>query len=266
MSRILWTTDIHLNFAEDDVVEEFLGRLKRARADVLLCSGDIGESTDVIPYLVRLADNLSCPVYFVLGNHDFYFGSIAAVRNQVQQVCEAHPSLHYLTLSDMFSLTDQVAVVGHDGWADGRSGDYERSEIMMNDYQLIEELAPFDKQQRWDALKTLGDQAAAHLLRVLPLALEQHAHVYLVTHVPPLREACWYNGEISNDEWAPHFTCLAMGEAILEVMSRYPERQLTVLCGHTHGAGKTEPLPNVTILTGGAEYGNPAINEIFDVD
>ena len=70
MSRILWTTDIHLNFAEDDVVEEFLGRLERARADVLLCSGDIGESTDVIPYLVRMADSLSCPVYFVLGNHD----------------------------------------------------------------------------------------------------------------------------------------------------------------------------------------------------
>ena len=49
----------------------------------------------------------------------------------------------------------------------------------MNDYQLIEELAPFDKRQRWDALKTLGDQAAAHARRVLPLALEQHAHVYL---------------------------------------------------------------------------------------
>ena len=57
-----------------------------------------------------------------------------------------------------------------------------------------------------------------------------------------------------------------MGEAILEVMPRYPNRQLTVLCGHTHGAGKTAPLPNVTILTGGAEYGNPAINEIFDID
>ena len=59
MSRILWTTDIHLNFAEDDIVQEFLARLGRARADVLLCSGDIGESTDVIPYLVRLADSLT---------------------------------------------------------------------------------------------------------------------------------------------------------------------------------------------------------------
>ena len=55
------------------------------------------------------------------------------------------------------------------------------------------------------------------------------------------------------------------GDAILEIMAAWPERELTVLCGHTHGAGECQPLPNVRILTGGAEYGNPAITKLLDL-
>ena len=89
----------------------------------------------------------------------------------------------------------------------------------MNDYRLIAELTGLDKRARWEVLKTLGDEAAAHMRRVLPLALEQFREVVLLTHVPPFREACWHDGRSSDDEWAPHFTCQAMGEAILEIMS-----------------------------------------------
>ena len=71
----------------------------------------------------------------------------------------------------------------------------------------------------------------------------------LLTHVPPVREACWHEGQLSDDQWAPHFTCLAVGEAILDVMAGHPDKRLTVLCGHTHGQGETQPLPNVQILT-----------------
>ena len=105
--------------------------------------------------------------------------------------------------------------------------------VMMYDYQLIEELADLSKEARWLRLKQLGDEAAAHIRRVLPPALERYQHVFVLTHVPPWREACWYQGQISNDEWLPHFTCLAMGEAIESVAREYPDRQLTVLCGHT---------------------------------
>jgi hypothetical protein len=40
---------------------------------------------------------------------------------------------------------------------------------------------------------------------------------------------------------------------------------LTVLCGHTHSAGESQPLDNVLILTGGADYGRPAITRTFDL-
>jgi hypothetical protein len=173
----------------------------------------------------------------------------------------------YLTaLAEPVALTPGVALVGHDGWADARLGDYERSLVMMNDYKLIAELAAHGKRDRWPILQALGDEAAAHIRTVLPKALERYPHVLLATHIPPLREACWHEGRLSDDEWAPHFTCKAMGDAILEIMRDYPQQKLTVFCGHTHSPGQCRPLANVEILTGGAKYGLPAIQRILEFE
>lgn len=264
MIRIAWLTDIHLNFVKPHLIDDFLLQLREA-ADIVLISGDIGEGRDVVAYLARIDEVLQRPVYFVLGNHDFYFGSIADVRRRVAKVCQDRPNLRYLTTSPPVQLAPAVGLVGHDGWADGRIGNYERSYVMMNDYKLIKELAGVGKRERWPLLKALGDAAAVHIRDVLPQALQAFPRVFLVTHVPPLREACWHEGKISDDEWAPHFTCQAMGDAILEVMHDHPENELTVLCGHTHGTGETQPLKNVRILTGGATYGQPEIKQVFEL-
>jgi hypothetical protein len=136
----------------------------------------------------------------------------------------------------------------------------------MHDFKLIAELAGLHKLARWEMLKQLADQSAEHIRRVLPLALARHRDVVLLTHVPPFREACWHEGRISDDDWAPHFTCQALGQAILEVMRARPDRRLTVLCGHTHGAGETQPCQNVQVITGGAQYGQPGITRVFEFD
>jgi hypothetical protein len=36
---------------------------------------------------------------------------------------------------------------------------------------------------------------------------------------------------------------------------------MTVLCGHTHGAGRAQLLPNLEVKTGGADYGWPNLQE-----
>jgi predicted MPP superfamily phosphohydrolase len=264
MKRIAWLTDIHLNFLQAAQVDAFLDRLSRVEPDAILIGGDIAEAPDVVDYLGRIGA-LGLPVYFVLGNHDFYFGKITQVRDQVAAFCELQENVRYLSLAAPVQLAAGIGLVGHDGWADGRIGDYERSFIMMNDYKLIAELAGLNKQTRLPLLHALGDEAAAHIRRVLPRALQSFAQVFLLTHVPPLREACWHEGRHSDDEWAPHFTCKAMGDTILEIMRDHPQQQLTVLCGHTHSGGETKPLDNVTIITGGAKYGHPDISRLFEL-
>jgi 3',5'-cyclic-AMP phosphodiesterase len=265
MSRIAWLTDLHLNFVAPRDIDRFLMRVESERPDWVLIGGDIGEAHDVALHLRRIESRLSGNIAFVLGNHDFYRGSIARVRAEMTELCREKPRLVYLNDAEVVELAPNVGLVGHDGWADARVGDYERSDVMLNDYLLIQELAFASKSDRRALLEKLGDEAAAHIRRVLPIALERYEHVMLLTHVPPLREACWHQGAISDDEWSPHFTCLAVGNAILEVMAKWPSRQLTVLCGHTHSPGECRPLANVHILTGEARYGSPTVQRIWDL-
>jgi Icc protein len=265
MTRIAWLTDIHLNFAAEPQIASFLDRVNEQRPDAVLLSGDIAESSDVGSFLCRLQDAFGVPLYFVLGNHDFYYGSIARVRGEIQSLATSRPGLTYLTAAGACELAPGIGLVGHDGWADGRLGDYERSLVMMNDYRLIHELSGLSKLDRLVVLQRFGDEAGAHLQAVLPDALARFEHVFVLTHVPPMREACWYAGQISDDAWAPHFTCKAAGDAIRAALKEFPNRRITVLCGHTHSPGIARPMDKLTIYTGSAEYGRPEVQQVWDL-
>jgi hypothetical protein len=58
------------------------------------------------------------------------------------------------------------------------------------------------------------------------------SEVVLLTHVPPFREASWYQGRISDDDALPHFSCKVIGDALNEAMARHPGTRLTVLWAH----------------------------------
>lgn len=266
MHRVVWVTDPHLNFVAEPELEQFIQELSDAQADSVWIGGDIAEAHDVISWLSLLEANVATPLFLVLGNHDFYHGGILSVRKEVQQFASQSDKLCFLTAAtEPLQLTERTALVGHDGWADAREGDYNRSLVMMNDYLLIEELAAFSKQDRLAELHRLGDEAALHIREQLMKALPSHEQVFVLTHVPPFRAACWYQGRISDDEWAPHFVCQAMGRTILDVASIFPSKEITVLCGHTHSPGECLPARNVRVITGEAEYGHPRITRVFDL-
>ena len=48
-------------------------------------------------------------------------------------------------------------------------------------------------------------------------------------------------------------------------MAGNPDRRMTVLCGHTHGEGEASVPPNLTVLRGGAEYGEPKVQRVLEV-
>jgi Icc protein len=266
MKRYVWLTDLHLNFPGKERPAVFLDRVATLRTHGVLLGGDISEWPDGPNYLRMMAERLDQPIYFVLGNHDYYFSSIATVRAHIERMCEEDPRLVWLTGHDPIQLAPGVGLVGHDGWADGRCGDFVRSLVMLNDYRLIGELASLDKLERLEKLHALGDEAAADVRRVLPAALARFEHVVFLTHVPPFRESCWYDGRISADDWLPHFTCKAVGDVLRELMLAHPDRRLTVLCGHTHGRGEAEILPNLRAFTGGALYGSPEVQRVLEWD
>jgi 3',5'-cyclic AMP phosphodiesterase CpdA len=268
MKRLAWLTDIHLNFLQPPVVDLFLNSLAETEADAFLITGDIGEAPDVEIYLTKLDNRLKRPIYFVLGNHDFYRSSIAGVREKVRQLCSALPNLHWLGETCVVPLTDETGMVGHDGWGDGRLGDYFGSDVVLIDWGMIQEFGGLDEhpRDRLVKLNALGDEAAAHFRAVLPEALKRFRHIVVLTHVPPFREACWHQGKISDENWLPHFTCKAVGEALIDAMASAPDHQMTVLCGHTHSGGEANPLPNIRVLTGAGRYGNPVVQKVLLVE
>lgn len=172
------------------------------------------------------------------------------MRALVRELCARSPWLRWLPEAGVVELAEGVALIGHDGWADARAGDFGNSPVFLHDYLLIEELRVPSRTELRRRLETLGEESAAYFRRVLPQALVRSQRVIAAIHVPPFRDACWHEGKISNGDWLPHFTCVAAGAAMSEIMAAHPHSELLVQCGHTHGAGVAQMAPNLKVLTG----------------
>lgn len=281
--RLAWLTDLHLDHCAPAGRAKLLADVKSAQPDAVLIGGDIANSATLCRELNALADDLRRPIYFVLGNHDYYGASLGRVWHLVQELCARREDLHWLPAEGVVPLGRRTALIGHGGWGDARAGDFLRSSVVLNDYLLIEDLrSPAlrsvtrsgHRPLREDVigvwlqqqLQKLGDAAAAHLSRVLPLALDSFSHVLVLMHVPPFREACWHEGRTSDDDWAPHFVCQAAGDVLIDSMRRRPDKRMTVLCGHTHSPGEAWILDNLRVLTGGAVYGEPQLQQVVELD
>lgn len=263
--KIAWVTDIHLDFLSRKERAAFYAAVADTNLDGLFITGDISVAQCLTAHLKALSRDLEKPIYFVLGNHDFYGGSIKDVRASLRTQMERHRFLTYLPDAGVVELTPTTALVGCDGWGDSRYGDYARSSVQLGDQLFIEELTGITKSALQCELMRLGDQAADQLRKTLPKACDQYPHIILLTHVPPFREACWYQGQLSNDEWLPFFACQAVGDVLLETMQARSNVRLDVYCGHTHHRGTARILPNLTVHTGAAEHGIPHINSVFDL-
>ncbi|MCB9709664.1 MAG: metallophosphoesterase family protein [Nitrospiraceae bacterium] len=264
--RMAWATDIHLNFLEHHARALFFQSIIDCQPDVVCVTGDIAETPSLIFHLHEMEHALRRPLYVVLGNHDFYFGSIEKVRLMVQEWCQQHAGLTYLSDKKSVELTPRTVLVGVDGWGDGRYGEYWESPVRLNDQACIEDFRGLDREGVLRKLHCLGDEAAESLFERLPSVMSSYRQVLVATHVPPFKEACWYEGKTGNNDWLPYFTCKAVGEVLLEMAQRHASCQVIVLCGHTHHAGSVQILPNLKVLTGSAEYGQPRIEHIFQIE
>jgi Icc protein len=256
--RVAWATDIHLDFVSPAAVEALAAQLTEGNPAAVVLTGDLSDAKHLQSHLIELATAIARPTYFVLGNHDFYHGDVEAVRARARRVSAESRWMRWLPAVGVVDLGGGWGLVGHDGWGDGRHGDPEGSRVMLNDWRLIEEFQGHGAAERLVLLRRRGDEAAAYLAPVLDDALARFAHVLVATHVPPFRAACWHEGGISGDDWLPWFTCKAVGDVLHAAASARPEREIVVICGHTHSGGEVQILPNLRVVTGGAQYGAPA--------
>ena len=275
--RLVWTTDIHLNFLNPAQIHRFCKELLSENPDLIVVTGDLSEAPLLSNHLLSMEKHLEpIPLFFVCGNHDYYNGSIHTIRDTLKNgytYPEVDKNLGKLTAgtwwlgsSGYIPVTKTSALIGHDGWYDGLYADYFKSRIDMSDYYIIRELTggPFRRLAKIQELATASaDYIEAEMRKAFADGFKV---VYVATHVPPFRENAVYKDKISDDHWMPHFSSKIMGDRLIKVMKEFPDKTCMTLCGHSHGNAYHKPLPNLECRTGEAEYRYPAINDIFIIE
>lgn len=275
-STIAHLTDIHMNFPSAYRLSLFFEHcrdmVKEYDIDCFVLTGDISEAPVVDKHIEMLRDFLERPCYFVCGNHDFYHGSISDVRKRLTDAFNtpSNSTCIYLSATDYVSINQTTAIVGHDGWYDGVYADWHKSKLNMNDYHIIQELAPLYHMQLFAKIQELSKEGADHVsVNAAKAIADGHTNIIIATHVPPFAENSVYNGKISDNDWLPHFSSGFMGRAILDLANNNPKVKFTVLCGHSHGEAQHSPKianNNVISFTGKAEYGAPQISKVHLID
>jgi predicted phosphohydrolase len=248
----------------------FYQKIIAASGDKILISGDIAEAPSISAMLKEMAEAIQKPIYFVLGNHDYYRGQIDLVRHEMRELTKNEPLIHWLPASGLQDLGNQTILLGEDCWADGRYGDYTNSRVTLNDSRMIIDLFQSNilgKYSLLEKMQQLADLDAQHLKVKLSDAIKNHhpKKIIILIHVPPFKEACMHEGKISNDDFLPFFSSKITGDVLMEIAQENKNIEFLALCGHTHSKAFWQPYENMIIKAGAAEYTKPEIQEVMTV-
>lgn len=121
--QLLWLSDPHFDFLQEEQAVFLIDQLSAKDVPIIL-SGDIADGSKAFAFLKQLSAKIQNKLYFVLGNHDYYGGSITSTRKRAQEFSQQSSNICYLTTSGVHEVFKDVALIGHDGWADGLEGDF----------------------------------------------------------------------------------------------------------------------------------------------
>jgi 3',5'-cyclic AMP phosphodiesterase CpdA len=263
--ELIWITDPHLNFLGQPFGPKAFGVSvfeEHPNLDAVVMTGDLAECDSFKEMVESFAQGVGKTVWFVLGNHDAYNGSIRWMKKQAASM---KGLARWLVTEKLVELAPGVALVGQDGWYDARNGKPQTSNVALSDFFAIGEFLG-----KWGngiiaEASSLADNEAQVADRSLREAIEKgYKRIVFATHVPPYALATWHEGKISDGNFLPWMSSKVMGEVLDEIVSEHLDVDITVLCGHTHSPGTYRRAPNLTVLTGRSRYGYPCVSGEFN--
>lgn len=280
MKQYAWATDIHLDHLADrsldsvkresmlyDLVFDFFTRISNEQIDGLFLTGDLSTGVDLLKHLGVMEYAFKRPIYFVLGNHDYWMASTSDIRKKLAEVTQLSPNVRYMGALDFVPLTLTTALVGHDGWYDALNGNYRASSFYLNDWNYI---LDFVNARDIDSIvsisRSLAAGGVAHVKRGIDLAIAAgHKIIVVLTHFPPFKAAHMYRGRPGDADAVPWYTSRLMGEMLLAEAVNNPSVRFHVFAGHTHGKAKARVASNMTVEVGEAKYGEPMLQRLVNV-
>ena len=264
MNTIAWLSDTHLDMVDSSWFDTLCKELQDSDACAIWLTGDIAASADVCDWLVRIHHQVQLPVYFVLGNHDYYGSSFAKVDQAILKMVTEYEGITWMDTQDSVVLDEENTLVGVGGWGDARSGDFHNTPIRINDHRLIQDLSNIPRQEVYNRLLERGTMMANRLSKQLSTCVDSQ-NIWVLTHVPPFEEACWYQGKAGNPHWTADFVCVAVGEVLERFAQENPDKNIQVLCGHGHNRGIVRKQKNLLVYTAAAEYRKPRVEAYWSL-
>jgi predicted phosphohydrolase len=232
--KYVWLTDTHLSMSIIPAMKRrFIDRIKSIGADGLIITGDISNGLWLESDLRYLAEHHQKPIYFVLGNHDYYWRHMGSVHEDVRRLCKEYSNLFWLSENDPITLTEGVALVGHEGWFDANCGDRDSTYFAVDRFINLDIWRAGDHVDQifmWREMAKISSEAIEQ--KVISAAKKAEV-IYIATHFPPWKEASRADGKFLEKLWHAYNTNTTLGKT-LERLTQTVKAQLVVLAGHTH--------------------------------
>lgn len=269
MAQYAWATDIHLDFLANrpDETLTFMESLVKSNPTGIFLTGDISTAKGIVYHLSAIEKVAQRPIYFVLGNHDYFGSSIVEIRKTMRELSNVSPFLRYMPTMPYYTLTPSTAVVGHDCWYDALNGDWQKSNFEMSDWNAIHEFHEVrgNMSSVVTMARKLAHEGVTHLHNAIKQAVRHHKNIVILSHYPPFRESHIHQGKVGDDNAQPWFTCKMLGDMLLDASKAFPNHQFTVLAGHTHGKYNGKINDNLIVNVGEAEYWYPKLQGLMDI-
>jgi Icc protein len=269
MAKYAWATDTHLDFLGDDPQRliKFGESLLRDGPTGIFLTGDVSTARKLVYHLSVIEKVVQRPIYFVLGNHDYYGGTIEQVRKAMRELTNVSPYLRYMPTMPYYALSPMTAVVGHDCWYDALLGDPMASTFGMVDWTAIGDFIPVNgnKATIVTLARKLAHEGVTHVHNGIKAACRYHSNIVVLTHYPPFAQAHIHEGRPGDANAMPWFTCKMMGDMLMDAAKAFPHVNFTVLAGHTHGKADYKPANNLTVHVGASTYGAPQLQSTLEV-
>lgn len=275
--KIAWATDIHLDCVDDvDAAVSFLNK-SSLHSDALILSGDISVSPHLVQHLGIIEEYFKKPIYFVLGNHDYYYSDIISTRKRVVDACRNMQFTKYLGAIPFINLQPGVFLVGSDGWYDAYNGDPAGSDFLMSDWFKIRDFSPaitnvsgkktLDKEYVVQVARAICFASARHIAQGIQEVASNATQIIVVTHVPPFVKSYTdekYKG-MPPQYVVPWYTSKILEELLFSAAKTYPHVRFTIVSGHTHGQYNGDVSQNIHVNVGKSQYGSPQIAGYIDI-
>jgi len=230
--QYVWLTDLHVDKLSADDYAELISSIIALKADGVWLTGDIGDPPANWVFLETLLHHVKFPIYFVLGNHDYYQQRIADVRKKANQLMDTFKQAHYLTNEPAHRINEDTLLVGVDGWAN--TADIPLAQPTWDSERVMDLQSPHLATLQQVMNKKAAVDASLLLSKCQQSIRAATKRVYILTHVPPEQARCGqYPVKPLQARRAVYYSC-ALGGVLDELRLQYPLIHFYVFSGHVH--------------------------------